>query len=39
LAREDLKHPETAIYPLEQIAEAHERVEKGANAKVLVRLS
>ncbi len=38
LAREDLKHPETAIYPLEQIAEAHERVEKGANAKVLVRL-
>lgn len=39
LAREDLKHPEPAIYPLEQIAEAHERVEKGANAKVLVRLS
>ena len=38
LAREALKHPETAIYPLEQIAEAHERVEKGANAKVLVRL-
>jgi NADPH2:quinone reductase len=38
LAREDLKHPETVIYPLEQIADAHERVEKGANAKVLVRL-
>jgi NADPH2:quinone reductase len=38
LAREDLKHPETAIYPLDRIAEAHERVEKGANAKVLVRL-
>lgn len=38
LAREDLKHPEAAIYPLEQIVEAHERVEKGANAKVLVRL-
>ena len=38
LARGDLKHPETAIYPLEQIAEAHERVEQGANAKVLIRL-
>ncbi len=38
LARNDLKHPEVAIYPLEQIAAAHERVEKGANAKVLVRL-
>jgi NADPH2:quinone reductase len=38
LARGDLKHPETAIYPLDQIAEAHARVERGANAKVLVRL-
>ncbi len=38
LARGDLKHPDVAIYPLEQIAEAHERVEKGANAKVLVRM-
>lgn len=38
LAREDLKHPEVAIYPLDQIAEAHRRVEQGANAKVLVRL-
>ena len=38
LARGELKHPETAIYPLEQVAEAHERVKKGANAKVLVRL-
>jgi NADPH:quinone reductase len=38
LAREDLKHPQTAIYPLEQIVEAHEQVEKGLNAKVLVRL-
>ncbi len=38
LARGDLKHPETAVYPLTAIAEAHERVERGANAKVLVRL-
>jgi len=38
LARGNLKHPEVAIYPLEQIAEAHERVEQGANAKVLLRL-
>ena len=38
LAREDLKHPEIAVYPLEQIVTAHERVEKGANAKVLVQL-
>ncbi len=38
LAREDLKHPQTAIYPLEQIAQAHEQVEQGLNAKVLVRL-
>jgi NADPH2:quinone reductase len=38
LARQALKHPQTAVYPLEQIADAHERVEQGANAKVLVRL-
>lgn len=38
LARGDLKHPEIAVYPLEQIVEAHERVEKGANAKVVVKL-
>ena len=38
LAREDLKHPQAAIYPLEQIVDAHERVERGADAKVLVRL-
>jgi NADPH2:quinone reductase len=38
LARQSLKHPQTAIYPLEQIADAHERVEQGANAKVLVQL-
>ena len=39
LARGDLKHPQIAVYPLDQIAEAHERVEKGANAKVLVNLA
>lgn len=38
LARADLKHPETVVYPLDRIAEAHERVEKGANGKVLVQL-
>jgi NADPH2:quinone reductase len=38
LARGDLKHPEIAVYDLDDIATAHERVEKGANAKVLVRL-
>lgn len=38
LARGDLKHPQTAIFALDQIAAAHERVEQGANAKVLVRL-
>jgi NADPH2:quinone reductase len=38
LARGDLKHPEAAIYPLDRVVEAHERVEKGANAKVLLQL-
>ena len=33
-----LKHPEAAIYPLDQIAAAHQRVEAGANAKVLIKL-
>ena len=33
-----LKHPEPAIYVLEDIAAAHQRVEAGANAKVLIRL-
>lgn len=36
LARAALRHPATAVYPLEDIAAAHERVERGANAKVLV---
>ena len=33
-----LVHPETAIYALDDIVAAHERVEAGANAKVLIRL-
>lgn len=32
------QHPPTAIYPLEEIAAAHQQVERGANAKVLIRL-
>ena len=31
-------HPEAAIYALDDIVAAHERVEAGANAKVLIRL-
>lgn len=38
LSRPGFQHPPTAIYPLEQIAAAHEQVERGANAKVLIRL-
>ena len=38
LARGDLKHPEVVVHPLEEIVDAHERVERGADAKVLVRL-
>jgi NADPH:quinone reductase len=38
LRRGVLKHPRVEIYPLDQIATAHERVEQGADAKVLVRL-
>jgi NADPH2:quinone reductase len=33
-----LKHPPTAIYPLDEIAAAHQQVERGANAKVLIQL-
>ncbi len=33
-----LKHPPTSIYPLDEIVAAHQQVERGANAKVLVRL-
>ena len=38
LLNPDLKHPPTAIYPLDEIIAAHQQVERGANAKVLVRL-
>lgn len=38
LERGALQHPAPAVYPLERIAEAHERVERGADAKVLIRL-
>ena len=38
LERPGFLHPPTAIYPLDQIAAAHQQVERGANAKVLIRL-
>lgn len=38
LAAGKLRHPELALYGLEQIAAAHEQVERGADAKVLIRL-
>ena len=38
LERSDFRHPDTAIYPLEEIAAAHQQVERGANAKVLIKL-
>ena len=38
LARPDFRHPQVAIHPLDSIVAAHEQVERGANAKVLVRL-
>jgi NADPH2:quinone reductase len=38
LKRSVLRHPSVAIYDLEDIVDAHERVEQGANAKVLIRL-
>ena len=33
-----LTHPEPALYRLDEIVAAHERVEAGANAKVLIQL-
>jgi NADPH:quinone reductase len=36
LKRGALQHPQVEIFPLSEIAKAHERVEAGANAKVIV---
>lgn len=33
-----LRHPPTAIYSLDEIVAAHQQVERGANAKVLIRM-
>ncbi len=38
LARPGFRHPPVAIHSLDEIVAAHEQVERGANAKVLVRL-
>jgi NADPH:quinone reductase len=38
LQRNVLKHPRVAVFDLEQVAQAHLSVERGADAKVLVRL-
>ncbi len=37
LARPGFRHPAVAIHALEAVAAAHEQVERGANAKVLVK--
>ena len=36
LSKPGFQHPQTAIYALDQIVAAHEQVERGANAKVLI---
>lgn len=38
LATPGFKHPPTSIYPLADIVKAHQQVERGANAKVLIQL-
>jgi NADPH2:quinone reductase len=38
LAAPGFKHPPTSIYPLADIVNAHQQVERGANAKVLIQL-
>jgi NADPH2:quinone reductase len=37
LRRNDLKHPRLEVHSLEQVVAAHERVEAGADAKILVK--
>jgi len=39
LKRGALQHPQVEVFPLSEIAKAHERVESGANAKILVHTS
>ena len=39
LKRGALQHPRVEVFPLSEIAKAHERVESGANAKILVDMS
>jgi len=38
LSAPGFKHPPTSIYPLADIVKAHQQVERGANAKVLIQL-
>ena len=39
LERGALQHPRVEVFPLSEIAMAHERVESGANAKIIVDTS
>jgi NADPH2:quinone reductase len=39
LRRGALQHPRVEVFPLSEIAQAHERVESGANAKIIVDTS
>jgi len=39
LKRGALQHPRVEVFPLSEIAKAHERVEAGANAKIIVDTS
>jgi NADPH2:quinone reductase len=39
LKRGALQHPQVEVFPLSEVAKAHERVESGANAKIIVDTS